>query len=227
MQANQELTQLAEVLNSAREDANSIEAVAAQSSAYGHIAAALKAVLLAILGTAEAVELAYQSLLDGETVDIALAYATGSRVEYLAQFDDYALEAMAAGGKFNDFTGKVETATRAEVDAVYAYRKDSSEKWFANHLANEVVGDPNSYSAIVASDTVGQASYTLFVNGKQSEHAQWVTKWGIAYGVAMELQRAGLDAEDNVGIISAVISSLEDGSITVAGTLEFSTILED
>ena len=220
-----ELEALAETLNTARETANGIEAVAAQSNAYGFIAEALKATLTAMVGT-EAAEAAYQSLLDGSSVASAIAYATGERTAYLSCFDDYALEAMVSGGKWNDFTAKLETATREEVDAVYASRKESSEHWEAEQLADEAAGKQNP----VVSDTVSVPLYSLLVAGKKSEHGTCVTKWGIAYAVVRELQSVGIDPEFNTGIISAVLDTLENNTSVIAGGLEdgfeLSTVFE-
>jgi len=146
----------------------------------------------------------------------AEAATPAARLEYLSCFDDYALESMAAGGKWNDFTGKLETATRAEVDAVYAYRKESSEDWEATTWANELVGEVDP----VVSDTVSVPLYSLLVAGKKSEHGTGVTKWGIAYAAVRELQRAGIDPEFNTGIISAVLDTLENNTSVIAGGLE-------
>ena len=149
-----------------------------------------------------------------------------ARISYLLNFSDDALAAMAQGGYYNDGTGELLTASLEEVAAVYAERKESAENWEAEYLATEVVGDPNSYSAIIASDTVGQPSYSLQVNGKNSEHGQWVTKWGIAYAVVRELQAAGVDADSNTGFIAAVVDSRETGNTVSTAGLEFSVILE-
>lgn len=161
----------------------------------------------------------------------AEAAAPEVRIPYLSQFDDYALEAMVSGGKWNDFTGKLETATRAEVDAVYAYRAEREANWAAEHSANEVVGDQNSDNAIFAADTVSTPVYSLMVNGKKSEHATFVNRWGLAYGVARELLALGIDPEDNTGFIAAVLSTIDDGSSVISGDLEtgseFSIVFEE
>jgi len=55
-----------------------------------------------------------------------------TRVEWLAQFDDYALASMANGGyRLED--DSLETATAEELEAVTQYRKDSFTKWAANN----------------------------------------------------------------------------------------------
>jgi hypothetical protein len=140
-------------------------------------------------------------------------------------FTDDALEAMASGGYFNDFTGELMTATREEVDAVYAYRTERAANWEAEYLANEIVGDQNSYNAIVASDTEAQASYSLQVNGTKSAHGTYVSKWGIAYAVVRELQAHGI-GDTNTGFIAAVLGTLGSNESVSTSDLEFSTVFE-
>jgi len=55
-----------------------------------------------------------------------------SRVEWLAQFDDYALASMASGGyRLEDDT--LETCTAEELEAVRLYRLESFNKWAATN----------------------------------------------------------------------------------------------
>lgn len=72
-----QLRGLAVDLNIMRERANALHAVSTQDSAYGHIANALKSCLSHLLQDSlpERVEYAYQALLDGSTMDEAIAHA--------------------------------------------------------------------------------------------------------------------------------------------------------
>lgn len=149
-----------------------------------------------------------------------------ARMDYLVCFSDDALAAMATGGYWNDGNGKLETATLEEVAAVHAYRTERNANWLAETLANEVAGDPNSYSAVVASDTMGDPLYSLQVNGAPSKHGAHVTKWGIAYAVCREMMAAGIDPDSNTGAIGAVLKSRQDGSSVILGDLEFSVTFE-
>jgi hypothetical protein len=149
-----------------------------------------------------------------------------SRMYVMDMFTDEALEAMARGGYFNEFTGELMTATREEVDAVYAYRTERAANWEAEYLANEIVGDQKSYNSIIASDTEAQASYSLQVNGTKSEHGTYVNKWGIAYAVVRELQAHGIDADSNTGFIAAVLGTLDSSDTVSTSGLEFSTTFE-
>jgi hypothetical protein len=55
-----------------------------------------------------------------------------SRIEWLSQFDDYALASMANGGyRLED--DSLETATAEELEAVRLYRLESFNKWAANN----------------------------------------------------------------------------------------------
>lgn len=177
----------------------------------------------------EALEEAYGYLAEGvSSCRCLFAGLKGeAKVLYLLQFSDSALVAMAQGGYRNDSTGELMKVSLEELQEVENYRKERGENWEAEYLANDLVGDQNSYSAIVASDTVGSPSYSLLVNGKKSTHGTFVNKWGIAYATVRELQAAGIDPELNTGLIGAVLETLHTGdSISANGTVEFSTVLE-
>lgn len=145
------------------------------------------------------------------------------RIAYLLQFSDDALLAMSNSGYHNDSTGELMTITWDDYVTVHRTREDRNNDWLATELANEIVGDQDSYSAIIASDTEVQSSYNLLVNGTRSEFGTCVNKWGLAYAVARELLGKGIDPEDNTGAITAVLATLDDSSTVVLGNLEFAT----
>lgn len=179
-------------------------------------------------------EMAYGYLAEGlSNCRCMFAGMTGAaRIDYLLQFSEDALAAMTGSGYWNDSTGERMTITDADYVAVYETRNERDANWLAETLANEAVGDQNSYSAVVASDTDAQPVYSLVVNGEKSEHGTYVNKWGIAYAATRELLKAGIDPDSNSGLIAAVLSTLEDGSSVVVdrpgmiGGLELSTVFE-
>lgn len=144
----------------------------------------------------------------------------------LNNFSDDAVVAMAQGGYRNDSTGELMTLTWEEYLEFHAYRTERYNHREAEYLANEIAGDPNSWDAVIASDTEPQPSYSLLVDGKKSEHATWVSKWGIAYGVVRELQANGIDPDSNTGIITAVLETLDNETSVVTAGIEFSTTFE-
>lgn len=170
----------------------------------------------------EALESAYTLIAEG----IASCYCrfsttTGqARIDYLDNFSDSALEAMVQGGYRNEFTGELMSITPDEYAQTFNQRHERNERWLAETIANEVVGDQNSANAIIASDTEPVALYVLQVNGKNSEHGMYTTKWGIAYAVARELQAVDVDPDTNHGIIAAVIASIRDNSMTTSSNLD-------
>lgn len=180
------------------------------------------------LSISEALEQAYGYIAEGLSYCKCLfaGMPAERRIDFMAQFSDSALAAMAQGGYFNDATCELLTCSLEELQEVFNRRAERDADWVAKDAADNCVPNQNSWTAIVASDTEPQASYTLLVDGKKSEHGTFVSKWGIAYAVARELLTAGIDVESNLGIILAVLSSLEDYSSTVAGDLEFSVKFE-
>lgn len=151
------------------------------------------------------------------------AMSADKRIEYALQFSDGALVAMTNGGYYCDGNGELMTMTWEEYVAVNRARNERNAHWEAEYLANELVGNQDSYSAVIASDTVSQPLYSLSVNGKVSEHAEAVTRWGIAYGVARELTAHGYDADSNSAQISAVLGTLGNNDSVTLGDLEFIT----
>jgi len=68
----------------------------------------------------------------GKAVEIS-----SERIEFLAQFSDYALESMVNGGYRTD-DDELHTATREEVDAVEAHREANYQKWLVNNPVAEL-----------------------------------------------------------------------------------------
>jgi len=93
---------------------------------------------------------------NGECLSCSYASGVKSRTDYLDMFDDYALEGMAVcGGKWNDFTCQLETATDEEVRAVYAHRAERDAKW----LLENPVAELESY---VESDVISEVVLRVF-----------------------------------------------------------------
>lgn len=176
----------------------------------------------------EALEESYGYLAEGlSNCRCRFAAMTGEkRVDYLLQFSDSALEAMQAGGYYNDSTGEYMVISWDDFCTVMDARNERHAHWEAETLANELVGNQDSYSAVISSDTVSQPLYSLQVNGETSKHAEAVTRWGIAYGVARELTAHGVDADSNAAQIAAVLKTLNQPSSVILGDLEFSTFFE-
>lgn len=181
-----------------------------------------------VFSVEDALEEAYGYIAEGlSNCRCMFAGMTGeARISYLLQFSDSALGAMERDGYRNDSTGELMTITWDEFVSVHNERTERNAHWLAETLANEAVGDQNSYAAVVASDTDVLPVYSLLVNGSKSNHGTFVNKWGIAYAATRELLKAGVDADSNSGLIVAVLSTLEDGSSVVVGDLELSTTLE-
>lgn len=145
--------------------------------------------------------------------------AADRRLDLMNGFSDTALWSMAQGGYYNDSTGELLTATLEEVQEVHTARAERDAQWLAEQIAEEV----SPALSDTYTDTFSVGLYTLSVNGKESEFAQFADRHALAYGVARELLKAGIDPENNTGIIAAVLEQADSGQScsVIAGGLEF------
>jgi len=92
----------------------------------------------------------------------------------------------------------------------------------AEAIAEAVAPAPSA----VASDTCSYGVYDLEVNGAPSEHARYVTRYGVAYGVAREMMSRGIDPAANTGLIAAVVAG-DMKDIITTGDLTFSVVFKE
>jgi len=92
----------------------------------------------------------------------------------------------------------------------------------AEAIAEAVAPAPSD----IASDTCSYGVYDLEVNGAPSEHARFVTRYGVAYGVAREMMSRGIDPAANTGLIAAVVAG-DMKDIITTGDLTFSVVFKE
>lgn len=141
------------------------------------------------------------------------------RIRVMDMFTDDALWQMAAAGYFNEFTGETMTASRAEVLAVYELRQERYARW-ESEQAEQLAEEISPALSDVHTDTVSVGLYTLAVNGQDSEHGQYVTKFGIAAAGFRHLLAAGIDpTNEHVAAMAALLAGLDtqNNSQTIAG----------
>lgn len=136
------LEALAGSINAARLQANIIDEAAATDGVYGDLSAALKKTLALILGSEDAAEAAYQTILDGEDVEHALKVAFRELPAEPAPLKFRKIE-TGVGAAYQTFSADGAicfTVFREQHDAAYRKTHGLSAWAFEIHHAKSVAG---------------------------------------------------------------------------------------